>query len=165
VAKAMLVGPGLLASVKLGSELAPVNYVSGELGWNNPSKEVIQEFEAEWKGEGILCFASIGTGHQGTIQVNTSSTPNTLNSAAVKMATDCQRVVEEIFHLFQRQNNYFRLSVEQGLQLTDGQKALRLEDVIIHTKAFLGSNWANISVDQLVDALLRANEVLPWQTT
>jgi hypothetical protein len=126
---------------------------------------VIREFETEWKREGILCFASIGTGHQGTIQVKTSSTPNTLNSAAVKMATDCQRVAEEIAYLFQRQNNYFRLSVEQGLQLTDGQKALRLEDVIIHTKAFLGSNWANISVDQLVDALLRADEVVPWQTT
>jgi hypothetical protein len=165
VAKATLARPGLLVSVQLGPELAPVNYASGELGWNNPSKEVIREFEAEWKREGILCFASIGTGHQGTIQVKMSSTPNTLNSAAVKMATDCQRVAEEIAHLFQRQNNYFRLSVEQGLQLTDGQKALRLEDVIIHTKAFLGSNWANISVDQLVDALLRADEVLPWQTT
>jgi hypothetical protein len=81
------------------------------------------------------------------------------------MATDCQRVAEEIAYLFQRQNNYFRLSVEQGLQLTDGQKALRQQDVIIHTKAFLDSNWANISVDQLVNALLRADGVLPWQTT
>jgi hypothetical protein len=165
VAKATLARPGLLLSVQLGPELVPVNYVSGELGWNNPSKEVIKEFEAEWKHEGILCFASIGTGHQGSMQVKASSAPDALNSTAEKMVTDCQRVAEEIAHRFQRHNNYFRLSVEQGLQLADGQKALRLEDVTIHTKAYLDSTWTNISVDRLVGSLIRADEVLPWQTT
>jgi hypothetical protein len=81
------------------------------------------------------------------------------------MATDCQRFAEEIAHRFQGQRNYFRLCVEQGFQLADGRKALRLEDVIVHTKAYLDSNWASISADQLVGALLRADEVLPWQTT
>jgi hypothetical protein len=165
VAKATLAGLGLLPSIQLGPELVPVNYISGELGWNNPSKEVIREFETEWKHESILCFASIGTGHQGVMQIQTSSTVDSHNSTMEKAVTDCQRVAEEIAYRFQRQNNYFRLSVDQGLQLTDAQKAFRLEDVIVHTKAFLGTNWANISMDQLVDALLRADEVLPWQTT
>jgi hypothetical protein len=165
VAKATLARSGLLTSVPLGSELAPVNYVSGELGWNNPSKEVIREFESEWKREGIICFTSIGAGHPGIIKVESSDILTTLNSTAEKMATDCQRVAEEIAHRFQRQNNYFRLSVEQGLQLTDSQTGLRSEDVIVHTKAYLDSTWTSISVDRLVDSLVRADEVLPWQTT
>jgi hypothetical protein len=159
VAKATLVRPGLLPSIRLGPEPAHVSYISGELGWNNPSKEVIREFEVEWKHEGILCFTSIGTGHQGTIQVKSLNTP------AEKMATDCQRVAEEIAYRFQKQNNYFRLNVEQGFQHTNGQQMLRLGDVMVHTKAYLDSNWADILVDQLVDALLRADEAVPWQTT
>jgi hypothetical protein len=81
------------------------------------------------------------------------------------MATDCQRVAEEIAHRFQRRNNFFRLSVEQGFQLTGGHTELRLEDVAVHTQAYLESTWTSISVDRLVDSLLRADEVLPWPTT
>jgi hypothetical protein len=165
VVKATLARPDLLPSIQLGPELVSVNYVSGELGWNNPSKEVIKEFEAEWKHESILCFASIGTGHQGAIQVKESSAPVTLNSAAEKMATDCERVAEEIAHRFQGQKNYFRLSVEQGFQSTEDQTALRLQDVVVHTKVYLDSTWVNISVDRLVGSLLQADEVLPWQAT
>jgi hypothetical protein len=165
VAKATIARAGLLLSMQPGPELVPVNYVSGELRWNNPSKEVIKEFEAEWKREGILCFASIGTGHRRVIKVESSDILTTLNSTADKMVTDCQVVAEEIAHRFQRQNNYFRLSVEQGFQLTDSQTALRLEDVIVHTKAYLDSTWTSISVDRLVSSLLRADEALPWRTT
>jgi hypothetical protein len=126
---------------------------------------VIREFEAEWKGQSIFCFTSIGTGHQGVIQVDTSSIPNSINSALEKMATDSQRVAEEIAHRFNGQHNYFRLSVEQGLQRTEGHEALRPEDVVVHTRAYLGSVWVDGSVDRMVDSLLRAVEVLPWHTT
>jgi hypothetical protein len=126
---------------------------------------VILEFEAEWKREAILCFASIGTGNQGTIKFESADTLTTLTSTAEKMATDCQRVAEELTHRFQRQNNYFRFSVEQGFQLADGQTITRPENVIVHTKAYLDSTWTNISVDRLVTSLLRADEVLPWQAT
>jgi hypothetical protein len=88
-----------------------------------------------------------------------------MNSTAEKLVMNCQRVAEEIAYRFQGQNNYFRLSVEQGFQLMDGHTALKLEDVILHTKAYLDSAWTNVSVDRLVDSLLRTNDVVPWQTT
>jgi hypothetical protein len=84
---------------------------------------------------------------------------------AESMITDCQRVAEEIAYRFQGQNNYFRLSVEQGFQRTDDQTAIKVEDVIVHTKAYLNSTWADFSVDGLVDSLLRAHKIFPWQTT
>jgi hypothetical protein len=126
---------------------------------------VIREFEAEWNGQSILCFTSIGTGHPGVIQVDTSNVSNILNSALEKMATDSQRVAEEIVHRFKGRHNYFRINVEQGLQRTDGHKALKPEDVVVHTKAYLGSARVDISVDRMVGSLLQAVEVPPWQTT
>lgn len=165
VVRVALTHPGLLPPIQLGSEHASITYISGELHWNNPSKEMIREFEAEWKREGILCFVSIGTGYQGVIQVDPSCGPDTLQLTAEKMAMACQRVTEEIAYRFQGQRNYFRLNVEQGLQVTDDRKPLRLEDVIIHTKAYLDSNWADTSVNRLVYSLLRADTVFPWQTT
>jgi hypothetical protein len=80
------------------------------------------------------------------------------------MATDGQRVAEEIAHRFIGQNNYFRLNVEQGLQRPDDHRALKLEDVVVHTRAYLGSAWVDASVGRIVDTL-RTIEVLPWQTT
>jgi hypothetical protein len=164
-ARAVIAYSGLFPFIKAGPELALVAYISAEVGWSNPSMEVIREFEAEWKGQGISCFASIGTGHQGIIQVDTTNIPNNLNSALEKMATDSQRVAEELAHRFKGQHNYFRLNVEQGLQRTDGYRAPKPEDVVVHTKAYLGSVWVNTTVDRMVDSLLRAVEVLPWQTT
>lgn len=161
--RAAFTGSGLAPSAQLGVELAGVTYISGEFGWNNPSKEVIKEFEAEWKREGILCFASIGAGHGGII--HTTSDPHFRNSTAEKMATDSQRIAEEIAHRFQGQSNYFRLSVEQGFQQAEGQNALKLEDMIVHTKAYLDSTWANTSVDRLVVSVLQVDKVFPWQTT
>jgi hypothetical protein len=81
------------------------------------------------------------------------------------MATDGQRVAEEIAHRFMGQNNYFRLNVEQGLQRSDDHRALKPEDVVVHTTAYLGSAWVDASVDRIVDTLLRTIEILPWQTT
>lgn len=165
VARATLTHAGSLPPIQLGPELAPVTYVSGELGWNNPSRETIKEFESEWRREGILCFVSIGTGHRGTIQIDSSSGLDATHSTAQKMASDCQKVAEEIAHRFQEHSNYFRLSVEQGLQLTDNEKVVKMEDVIVHTKAYLDSASANSSVNCLVASLLGAAKVFPWQTT
>jgi hypothetical protein len=165
VARAIIAYPGLFPPIQAGPVPTSVSYISGEVGWSNPSTEVIREFEAEWKGQGISCFTSIGTGHQGVIQVDTSSVSDTLNSALEKMATDSQRVAEEIAHRFKGQHNYFRLNVEHGLQSPGTHKTLKPEDVVVHTKAYLGSVWADISVDRIVDSLLRAVDVLPWQTT
>lgn len=165
VARAAISYPGLFPAIKIGPRLAPVTYISGEIGWSNPSIELIREFEAEWKGQGILCFASIGTGHQSIIRVDTSNMSDALDPAFEKMATDSQRVAEEIAHRFKGQHNYFRLSVEQGFQRNEDHRTLQLEDVIVHTKAYLGSTWVDTSVDRLVNSLLQAVELFPWQTT
>jgi hypothetical protein len=156
VARATIAYPGLFPVIQAGTGTGPISvgYISGEVGWSNPSTEIIREFEAEWRGQGILCFTSIGTGHQGVIQVDTSSILNSINPTLEKMATDSQRVTEEIAHRFMGQRNYFRLNVEQGLQRTDGQKTLKPEDVVVHTKAYLGSVWVDTSVDRLVDSIL-----------
>jgi hypothetical protein len=165
VVRATIAYPELFPAIQAGSLFTPITYISGEVGWSNPSTEVIREFEAEWNGQGISCFTSIGTGHKGVTQINTSNIPNSLNSAIEKMATDSQRVAEEVAHRFTGQNNYFRLNVEQGLQRTESHKILKPEDVVVHTRAYLGSVWVDGSVDRLVDSLLRTIEVLPWQTT
>lgn len=90
---------------------------------------------------------------------------NAITSELEKLAIDSEKVAEALAYRFKGQNNYFRLSVGQGLQRSEVSNAPALEDVTVHTKAYLGSAWADITIDRLVDALLRAVEVFPWQTT
>src|ERR1700750_2126522 len=59
-AYAALAYPDTLAPVKIGDGLVENICISGEIGWSNPTHEVIKEFEAQWPRERLACLTSIG---------------------------------------------------------------------------------------------------------
>jgi hypothetical protein len=140
-------------------------YVTGELGWKNPSNEVIREFEALWPSQNIACLTSIGSGHEGPIQIEGSSVSKAVTDAMERMATDCEKTAQEIAYRFQGRNTYFRLSVEQGLQQHSIPQSLPLPQIEAHTRSYLRSPDTNKTLNLLVTSLLQTIEVSPWTTT
>jgi hypothetical protein len=137
-------------------------YVTGELGWKNPSNEVIREFEALWPSQSIACLTSIGSGHEGVIQIDGSSAAA---GAMERMATDCEKIAQEVMYRFQGRNTYFRVCVEQGLQQNAARRPLALPEIEAHTRSYLRSPGTKNILERLVESLLCAVEVSPWTTT
>jgi hypothetical protein len=82
-----------------------------------------------------------------------------------RMATDCEKIDQEVAYRFQGRNNYFRLSVEQGLQQRPTLEPLTLSQIEAHTRSYLRSLDTNKTVDLLVTSLLKAIEASSWITT
>jgi hypothetical protein len=162
-ARATLTHPDLFPAAHIGPAAFEQAYVTGEMGWKNPSNEVIREFEALWPTQNITCLASIGSGHEGIIRIE-GSVSNSVINAMERIATDCEKIAEAVAYRFQGGNTYFRLSVEQGLQNVPSQP-LTFKDIEAHTRSYLRSTDTNNALNRLVTSLLRAIEVSPWATT
>jgi hypothetical protein len=115
-AYAALAYPNTLAPVRIGDNLTEQICISGEIGWSNPTQEVIKEFEANWPQQKLACLASIGTGHGGPVQIDTRDIAETLDLAIERVATDHERIAQDITYRFHGRNMYFRLNVDRGLR-------------------------------------------------
>lgn len=162
--RATLALPNLFPMIEIGQELLKQRYIGGGIGWNNPSNEVINEFEAVWKGQNMACLASIGTGHEGVIQIDPSAILGNFHLALERMVTDCERIAQDIGHRFREQNTYFRFSVEHGLQHND-RSPITPGEMEAHTRAYLNSPGVTFSVDTLVASLIQAIEAPEYHAT
>jgi hypothetical protein len=160
---ASLAYPNALAPVKIGDGLIEQICISGEIGWSNPTQEVIKEFEAKWSRQKLACLASIGPGHRNPARVDTKDIAGTLDLTIERVATDRERIAQDITYRFKGRNMYFRLNVEQELQ--HDNKLITLGDIENHTRNYLCSHNIAESVDKLIDTLLRTTDPPEWSTT
>jgi hypothetical protein len=162
-AYASLAYPNASAPVKIGDGIIEQICISGGIGWNNPTQEVIKEFESKWSQQKLACLASIGPGHKNPVRIDTKDIAGTLNLTIERVATDRERIAQDIAYRFQGQNMYFRLNAEQELQHDD--KLMTLGDIENHTRNYLCSSSVTKSVDKLIDTLLRTTDPPEWSTT
>jgi hypothetical protein len=161
-AYAALAYPNTLAPISIGENLIEQVCISGEIGWSNPTHEVVKEFEAKWPKQKLACLTSLGVGHDDPIQIDADNVAGTLDSAIRRLATDRERIARDIAYRFYGRNMYFRLNVERGIQQ---DKGVTLGDIETRTKDYVCSPGVTESVDKLVDTLLRATESAEWSTT
>jgi hypothetical protein len=162
-AYAALAYPNTVAPVKIGDNLIEQICISGEIGWSNPTQEVVKEFEANWPGQKLACLTSIGAGHDNPIQIDADDVIGTLDVAIQRVATDRERIAQDIAYRFHGRNMYFRLNVEWRLQ--QDKKQITLGDIETHTRNYLCSSTVTESVNKLIDTLLRTTEPSQWSTT
>lgn len=160
-ARATLAHPDLFPPTFIGSPALEQAYITGEIGWKNPSNEVIKEFEALWPSHNIACLASIGSGHEGVIQIERISVSGAVADA---MTTNCEKIAQEVAYRFQGRNTYFRLNVEQGLQSMPS-RPLTFPDIEAHARSYLGSPDTSNTLNLLVASLCQTIEMSPWTTT
>jgi hypothetical protein len=124
---------------------------------------VVKEFEANWPRQKLACLASIGPGNEAPVRIDAEDIAGTLDLAIERIATDRERIAQDIAYRFHGRNMYFRLNVERGLQ--QDIKQLTLGDIETHTRNYLCSPGVTESVDKLIETLLRTTEPSEWLTT
>jgi hypothetical protein len=162
-AYAALAYPNTLAPVKIGYGLVEQVCISGEIGWSNPTHEVVREFEAKWPKQKLACIVSIGAGHEGPVQIDAGDVAGTLDSAIRQITTDRERIAQDVSYRFHGRDMYFRFNVERGLE--QEKRRMTPGDVETHTRNYLCSLGVTESVDKLIDTLLRGTEPPEWSTT
>lgn len=145
--------PGWIASAFVGPMGVEEELVSAMNGFNNPTKEVIEEayklFGAEHR---ISCLLSLGSGKRGAISLeNTQS--NAHPSISAQIASDSENVAEETKKQLGRLKIYYRFSVDVGLE---GPRPFRggFGSIISHTSVYL----SKFSVSKSLDNCLKAVE-------
>ncbi|KAF8606254.1 FabD/lysophospholipase-like protein, partial [Ceratobasidium sp. AG-I] len=135
--------PELFKSIDIGEPNVRESFVDGGLGCNNPILQLLLEAKLIFPGRYISSITSIGAGHTRTIQIPKPSPfqrvlPVNALIAAKDIATDCERIAQEVSRRFQNVSCvYFRFNVDQGLQNVGLGEWERLGEVTAHTRAYL----------------------------
>jgi hypothetical protein len=87
----------------------------------------------------------------------------TVNLAIEQVATDRERIAQDIAYRFHGRDIYFRLNVEREIQ--QDKRLMTLGDIETHTRNYLCSHGVIESIDKLINTLLRAIEPPEWSTT
>ncbi|KAL5631718.1 hypothetical protein ACGC1H_007280 [Rhizoctonia solani] len=152
---ATMAHPDLFKSIDIVESSVPQSFVGGELGCSNPLAHVLTEVERLYPGRQVASVISIGTGHTRTIQVPSSSRWHRTQDVIVMkdMATDSERVAEEMMIRFQGTNGvYFRFNVDQGMQNVRDGSWERVGETMQHTKAYLQKSETNQKIEEAVRA-------------
>ncbi|KAH8822495.1 hypothetical protein DL96DRAFT_1819964 [Flagelloscypha sp. PMI_526] len=147
--------PDLFLPISIGPEYIGEVFVSGELGWNNPTDELTEEASLVFKDRHVSCIVNVGSGHPGHLSLS-----NGLADLFSRIATDCERASEKMERRFMKvQSVYRRLSVEQGMQNLDVNLS-NLHEVVSHAQSYLQGTRVTRRVDSLVlDLFLRPHRI------
>ncbi|CAE6437262.1 unnamed protein product [Rhizoctonia solani] len=153
---ATMAHPDLFKSVTIIESSIPQSFVGGELGSSNPMAHVLTEVKRIYPDRQVGCVISIGAGHARTIKIPSPSRWHRTQDVMVMkdMATDSERVAEEMVARFEGTNNiYFRFNVDQGMQDMTAGSWERLGEAIQHTRAYLQKGEVNRKLKAAVGAV------------
>ncbi|KEP48660.1 calcium-independent phospholipase A2-gamma [Rhizoctonia solani 123E] len=155
---ATMAHPDLFKSIDIIESSVHQSFVGGELGCSNPLAHVLSEVKRVYPDRQVASIISIGAGHARIIQVPSASRwyRTQLQDVIVMkdMATDSERVAEEMMVRFQGANDvYFRFNVDQGVQDIRAGSWERMGEAMQHTKAYLQKS----ETDQKLERAVRAS--------
>lgn len=141
------------------------DFLDGGLRFNNPAQLVLSEALTVWGGASKLgCLVSIGTGHPGTIGLYQPDAfqkilPTDMIRVLKQIATNCEQTAHELAERFrQLPNRYFRYSVSHGVGSISLEEWEKMDEIHVHTKAYLAEVEVSNSINKLVEILCRASE-------
>ncbi|CUA68361.1 Nephrocystin-3 [Homo sapiens] [Rhizoctonia solani] len=153
---ATMAHPDLFKSITIIESSVPQSFVGGELGSSNPMTHVLSEVKRVYPDRQVACIISIGAGHARTIKIPSPSRWHRTQDVMVMkdMATDSERVAEEMVARFEGTNNiYFRFNVDQGMQDMTAGSWEKLGEAIQHTRAYLRKGEVNRKLEAAVRAV------------
>jgi hypothetical protein len=150
--------PGWISSAFVGPMGMEEELVSAMNGFNNPTKEVIEETYKVFGGDHrVACFLSLGSGKRGAISLeNTQSNAHQVVSAQV--ASDSENVAEETQKRLGRLKVYYRFSVDVGLE---GPRPFRgsFGTIASHASVYLSKFSVNKDMDHCLKAAEKSSGV------
>lgn len=142
-------------SIDIGDMNVKETFIHGGLRLNNPLKAVLQEAELVFPGQRISLVLSIGSGAQGVIGFDTTSTSDFAKILKKEM-NDSESISNEVAkELSDRDVFYCRLNVDHGLEDIDFKDWGRLGDVTTHTRKYLEKYDVDKKVSKMVQVLSR----------
>jgi hypothetical protein len=168
---ATMTDPSLFKAIKVGESGLPDRFVAGSYDCSNPTSHLLDEAKRLFPGRQVGCIVSIGAGHAQTISIPSSSwleralhirSPVTgALKAAHRMATDSEKVAEEISKRFaDTKDFYYRLNVNQGMQGMKTSEWERQEEVVAHTRSYLRQTEIDSTLNDVVAAMRKQNAVV-----
>ncbi|CUA75446.1 Nephrocystin-3 [Mus musculus] [Rhizoctonia solani] len=151
--RATLAHPDLFKGIDVTDCSVPQSFVGGDIGCSNPLAHVLSEVERVWPTRKVTSIISLGAGHTRTIKMpNPSWWQRTQDVIVMKdMATDSERVAEEMSMRFQRTSGvYFRFNVDQGMQDMNHGSWERLAEAMQHAKGYLQKNKTSQMLEEAV---------------
>ncbi|CAE6451770.1 unnamed protein product, partial [Rhizoctonia solani] len=155
--------PDFFKSIDITENSLKYTLVSGELGASNPLAHVLTEVRELYPGRHVSCIMSIGAGHVGTIRIPDSTyhwASLTQGTKIKSMASDSERVAEEMAKRFQGTGVYFRFNVDQGIQDIEADDWEKLSSVNAHTRAYLIKNEVRGNLDDATKAVYEKRAAL-----
>lgn len=133
-----------------------VEYVSGSLGYNNPTQLAIEECRSIEPD--IIAVMSVGTGSQSTASLHTDG----ISGAARRLVEGSEKVVDDVGKILQ--SVYFRFDVDRVLDTTSfGSSPSRLLNIIqTRTQGCLQRFALSQKLDECIRMLLPRNSESIW---
>ncbi|KAG6879103.1 hypothetical protein C0992_005186, partial [Termitomyces sp. T32_za158] len=150
-ARATTANPGFFEPVLITDGGIQEAFIGGNLGFNNPSKLVLEETESVFGHSAqVACLVSIGAGQLGPLSLQHSDMLNIVR----KIATDTEKAAEELMSQYKHiPDVFFRLNVEQGLQNLALDDWTKLAEIKTHTHSYLLQTTKANHVNNIVQAL------------
>ncbi|QRV95347.1 kinesin light chain [Ceratobasidium sp. AG-Ba] len=142
VVRASMAHPELFKSMTIDDGAVPESLVGGDVGCSNPTRHVLTEVSALYPDRHVSSIVCIGAGHARTIHIPKPSLlhrfmPTNILIAMRDVATDCEKVAEEMEAQFEGTSVYWRLSVDQGMQSVRASEWQKRSEVAAHTRAYM----------------------------
>jgi hypothetical protein len=123
-------------------------YVGGDLGLSNPTREVIAEAHRTFGDETtVSCLLSIGCGRSGANTVPSDPAGTTWTDFVERAWMDSEKTVQDIATQMSQLTLYHRLSVNYGLERSQVREWKDPESITAHTTTYLN----DLGVVELVD--------------
>jgi hypothetical protein len=115
---ASLAIPPLFDPVPIGPWLRKQKFIGGSLGFYNPTREILKEAKVAYgDDQRVALILSLGTGVPPVMSLDSStSLSSNIQSLVRYMATDCERVAQEMATQLIQVDAYVRLNVSRGLE-------------------------------------------------
>jgi hypothetical protein len=157
VAEAMLATcstPPMFTPMTISKDFATFEYVGGDTGLSNPTRETIVEAHRTFGEErSVCCFLSIGCGHLGVNPVPSDSGGNARVEFLERLALDSEKTAREIGTQMGHLTLYHRLSVHYGLQKNQVREWKDPAIITTHTTNYLNDLDVVELVDRCVDTI------------
>jgi hypothetical protein len=156
IAEAMLATcatPPLFTSTSMEKDFATFEYVGGDLGLSNPTREIIGEAHRAFGDDAtVACLLSIGCGHNGVKSSPSDSGVATWIDFLSGVTMDSEKTAREMAINMKYLTLYHRLSVDYGLSVDQnawGDPAV----IATHTTTYLGDLEVVERVNRCADTI------------
>ncbi|KAM0324875.1 hypothetical protein ACHAQA_007841 [Verticillium albo-atrum] len=141
VARATSAATTFFKPIRVGRD--EVEFIDAGFGHNNPGEALVEEAQRRFPGRDRIQILSIGTGLGDVVSITDKRLD--IIKALKKMATSSKQVASRLDGRYGHDGQYFRFSVERGLEdttLSDWKKASKIS---AHTRNYLDENERHLN--------------------